>query len=83
MPTPDQADGDDQQRRPARFALVLRDSGGVPGTLDARLRRALKSLLRAYGLRCESIREVAGSGSAGSPGAATPAGPGLLDDLDE
>jgi hypothetical protein len=41
-----------------RFALVLRDVGGAPGPTIHRLRSALKRLLRAYGLRCEQIREL-------------------------
>jgi hypothetical protein len=43
----------------ARFELVIRDAGkpGDAPTIN-RLRRLLKSMLRAYGLRCVTIREI-------------------------
>jgi hypothetical protein len=42
---------------PERFELVLRDLGGSAPAIN-RLRSALKVLLRAFSLRCESIREL-------------------------
>ncbi len=41
------------------FEIVLRtESGDWPGTTATRLRHALKCLLRAYGLRAVSAREL-------------------------
>jgi hypothetical protein len=58
---------------PRRFALVLRDDpsrldevrrGLPPAPLDRRLAAALKRLLRGYGLRVETYREIAPEGPA-------------------
>ena len=47
-----------------QFTLELRaEPGNWPAPVDVRLRRALKTLLRGYGLRCTHVGEV----SPGSP----------------
>lgn len=45
---------------PTEFAIVLRPlASSIPAT--ARLKSALKSLLRSYGLRCTDCREIPAS----------------------
>jgi hypothetical protein len=47
---------------PPTYHLTLRDAGspgeGHPAPVDVRLRRALKCLLRSFGLRCVRVEEV-------------------------
>jgi hypothetical protein len=55
MPTPEPRDSLRSPRPRYRLELEAKPAGVPP---DVRLRRALKVLLRAFGLKCLSAREV-------------------------
>jgi hypothetical protein len=67
VPTPEPPPRRDSPRSRYRLELEAKPSG-VPA--DVRLRRALKVLLRAFGLRCVWAREV----RPGDDGATAPGG---------
>ena len=42
----------------SRWTITIRDAGGTDVPATVRLRKLLKVMLRAFGLRCTDIREV-------------------------
>lgn len=54
-------------KAPVRFRLILVPLAGDPPPL-VRLRSALKALLRAYRLRCETVEQLPGRPAAAAEG---------------
>lgn len=67
----------DRDQGPGHYRLTLRALPGW-GPPDQQLRRALKSLLRAHGLRCVRVEDLPADGAPAPTAGEETAGPGVL-----